>query len=406
MSFDFDRVIDRTKTNSVATDGFRQYLFDDPELTLPGQDSEAIAMWVADMALATAPVALEAMRRRVEHPIFGYTISFDAEFEHAFQGWCRRRYGWEPEREHCLPAPGVVPALFDLVSLALAPGDKVVVHTPAYEPFESAITHHGCELVPSPLTRHDDGGVGADLDHLAATVVDPRVKMFVLCHPHNPTGQAWSDEELRSMAELCLANEVLIISDEIHCDLLRVGHRHTPLAKLFPQSDQIVTCMSSSKTFNLAGMGLANVIIPHDQLRTRWQDRHFPVVNPVSLAAATAVYTDGDDWLEQLKVHLDANFALVAAVLAERLPTAVFRIPDATYLAWIDLGAYVPPEMNLTEYFAKQTGVLVEGGEKFVADGGSCIRLNVACPRSQLEEALARIAEATRLLGDQEPRRP
>lgn len=395
MSFDFDHVIDRTNTNAVAADGFREYLFDASDQALPCPDGEAMAMWVADMAFPIAPVALDAMRARLDHPIFGYTASFDGRFEGAFAGWCRRRYRWEPDLDHCVPAPGIVPALYDLVDLALDPGDKVVVHTPAYEPFESAVTHHGCELVTSPLTRAADGTVTADLDHLAATFADPAVRMFLLCHPHNPTGRAWAEDELRAMAELCFANGVLIISDEIHCDLLRVGGRHTPLAKLFPESDQIVTCMSSSKTFNLAGLGLANLIIPNDELRSRWQDRHFPVVNPISLAAATAVFSDGDQWLEQLQTYLDANFALVDQVLADRLPDALFTIPAATYLAWIDLGAYVSPELNLTNAIAERTGVLVEGGEKFVADGGPCIRVNLACPRSQLEQAFGRIVDAT-----------
>ncbi|MGI9616027.1 MAG: MalY/PatB family protein [Acidimicrobiales bacterium] len=401
MSFDFDRIIDRTHTNSIAVDGFRDYLLDDPGLTLPRPDDEAIAMWVADMAFGTAPVALDAMQDRLDHPIFGYTMSLDSEFGNAFRGWCRRRYGWMPDHEHHLPAPGVVPALYSLIELALEPGDNVVVHTPAYEPFESAVTSRGCELVTSQLTRGADGGITTDLDQLAAAFADPAVRMFILCHPHNPTGHAWTDDELRAMAELCFTNGVLIVSDEIHCDLLRGGRRHTPLAKLYPNSDQIVTCMSSSKTFNLAGHGLANVIIPNDELRARWQDRYFPVVNPISLAAATAVFTHGDEWLEQLKAYLDANFALVAQMLADRLPAATFQVPTATYLAWIDLGAYVPTGLNLTSYFAERCGVLVEGGEKFVADGGECIRLNLACPRSQVEEALTRIIEATLALAQE-----
>ncbi len=401
MSFDFDHVIDRAHTNAIAADGFRQYLLGDPELELPCADDQVIAMWVADMAFATAPVALTAMRKRIEHPIFGYTISLDAAFENAFRAWCRRRYDWEPAHEHCVPAPGVVPALYSLVDLVLEPGDKVVVHTPAYEPFESAVTHRGCELVTSRLLLRSDGTVVADLDHLAAVVSDPAVRMFILCHPHNPTGRVWSDDELRAMAELCFANGVLIVSDEIHCDLLRHGLRHTPLAKLFPGSDQIITCMSSSKTFNLAGLGLANVIIPNDEIRARWEDRYFPVVNPVSVAAATAVFDRGDEWLEQLKLYLDANFELVGQMIADRLPDAVFRVPDATYLAWVDLGAYVAPGTNLTDEFARRAGVLIEGAEKFVADDGDAIRLNLACPRSQLEEALARIIDATLALADE-----
>ena len=394
--FDFDQVIERGDTNSIAADGFRDYLFDDADLVLPCPDEEAIAMWVADMGFATAPVATEAMRRRVEHPIFGYTLLLDSELSDAFVGWCDRHYGWRPNADHLVPAPGIVPALYDLVEFALEPGEKVVTHTPAYEPFEMAADKRGAHLVTSPLVRTHDGRFTFDADDLGAKLSDPAVRMFILCHPQNPTGHAWNQDELGAMAELCFANDVLIVSDEIHCDLLRTGLAHTPLAKLYPDSDQIITCMSSSKTFNLAGLGLANVIIPNDDLRARWQEASFPVVNPISAAAATAVFRDGDEWLEALKGYLDANFELVRDELASELPDAVFHIPDATYLAWIDLSAYFASETNLTRHFAERAGVLVEGGEKFVADADGHIRVNVACPRSTVREALARIVETAR----------
>ena len=205
----------------------------------------------------------------------------------------------------------------------------------------------------------------------------------------------WTTDELRQMAELCFANDVMVISDEIHCDLMRTGLTHTPLAKLFPESDQIITCMSSSKTFNLAGLGFANVIIPNDEIREIWLDRNFPIVNPISLAAAVGVFTDGDAWLAQLRTYLDANFALVRDVVAEQLPDAVFRVPDATYLAWIDLRRYFAPDIDLTRYFAEKTGVLLEGGHKFVADGAGHVRLNLACPRSVLDDAMTKIVAAT-----------
>ena len=188
---------------------------------------------------------------------------------------------------------------------------------------------------------------------------------------------------------------MLIISDEIHCDLMRSGRTHTPLAKLFPDSDQIITCMSSSKTFNLAGLGLANVVIPNDAVRDAWEDRHFSVVNPISAAAATAVFREGGEWLAALTEYLDANFGLVRTTLAEHLPLAQFTIPEATYLAWIDLSAYFEPGTNLTRHYASQAGLLIEGGEKFVADGDGCIRMNLACPQSTVQEALNRLIATT-----------
>lgn len=402
-SFDFDEIIDRVGSNAIAVDGFREFLFDEPDLILPCPDDEALVMWVADMAFATAPVALEAMRQRLDLPIFGYTAPIDDSLTTAFIGWCERRYGWAPDPDHHVTAPGIVPALYDLVSFIAKPGDKVLTHTPAYEPFESAVTNHGCELATSDLLVGDTGAYTFDPTDLAAKLADPAVSTFILCHPHNPTGRSWRDEELRAMAELCFANDVIVISDEIHCDLLRAGRTHTPLASLFPQSDQIITCMSSSKTFNLAGLGLANVVIPHDGVRGAWQDRFFPVVNPISAAAATAVFNDGDAWLAELTNYLDANFELVRDTVADRLPHARFQIPEATYLAWIDLSAYFEPVTNLTHHFAEQAGVLIEGGAKFIANGDRCLRINLACPRSVLETALDRMIDAMPAVAGPEP---
>jgi cystathionine beta-lyase len=194
------------------------------------------------------------------------------------------------------------------------------------------------------------------------------------------------------VGEICLKHNVWVISDEIHCDLLRTGRKHTPLAKLFPDTDRIVTCMSPSKTFNMAGLMFSNVIIANEGLRTIWQTRHYGFKNPLSIAATQAAYEHGDEWLKQLKTYLDDNFAFVDQYVKRDLPQAVFHIPEATYLAWIDISAYVPKDVNLPLFFAEQAGVLLEDGHMFVANGGGCIRLNLACPRSVLEEGLRRIS--------------
>lgn len=393
--FDFDPVIDRHGTNAIATDGFRRFLFDDQPIELPGPDEDAMSMWVADMAFPVAPAATAAMRERIDHPIFGYTVNIDDRLFDAFSGWCRRRYGWAPDRDHFVTASGVVPTLFELVDLVLEPGEAAVTLTPAYAFFEHAAVHHDRTLVTCALTRDGNGGVSVDFDALEQALTDPAVRMFFLCHPHNPTGRVWAEDELRRMTELCAAHDVLVVSDEVHCDLLRTGERHTPLAALFPDSDRIVTCMSASKTFNLAGLGLAHVIIPDDVLRERWKERVFPIVNPLSLAAVTAVFDEGDDWLAALRLYLDDNLELVARTLAERLPDAGFRIPAATYLAWIDLGAYFTAGSDLTRHFAESVGLLLEGDDKFVADADGHVRLNVACPRSMVAEGLDRLVTAT-----------
>ncbi len=395
VTFDFDRIVDRTNTNSIAIDGFRQFLFGGDDIVLPCADNDAISMWVADMAFASAPAAINGMIERIEHPIFGYSVIIDDELFDAFSGWCDRYYDWAPQRDHFLTSPGVVPALYDLVEHILEPDEKVLTLTPAYAYFERAPIHHGQALVTSGLIESDDGQYTIDFVDLEAKLADPELRLFFLCHPHNPTGRAWSEHELRRMGELCLANDVIVVSDEIHCDLLRTGLTHTPLASIFPESDQIITCMSSSKTFNLAGLGIANVIIPNDEIRKIWKDRNFETVNPISVAAATGVFRDGDAWLAQLRTYLDANFEFVRKTLADQLPDAVFHVPDATYLAWIDLRKYFSPDTHLTRFYAERAGVLLEGPDKFVADADGHIRINLACPRAVVEEGLSRLISAT-----------
>ncbi|MEL6943585.1 MAG: aminotransferase class I/II-fold pyridoxal phosphate-dependent enzyme, partial [Bacteroidota bacterium] len=205
-----------------------------------------------------------------------------------------------------------------------------------------------------------------------------------------------SDEELKKLGEICLENEVSIIADEIHCDLLRKNKQFTPLAKLFPDNDQIITCMAPSKTFNLAGFMFANIIIPDEKIRIHWQERNLPVVNPLSVVAAEAAYAKGATWLAALTDYLDDNFIFLDNFLKMHLPKAKFHIPDATYLAWVDLSAYFPKGENLTLFFANQAGVILEGGNMFVSNADGFIRLNLACPKAKLEEGLIRIAEVLR----------
>jgi cystathionine beta-lyase len=394
MTYDFDRHIDRRGTNALAQDGFEGYLFgggEPPALPVPRED--LIAMWVADMQFAAPKAALDAMAERLTHPIFGYTMNFGDELYEAFHAWCVDRYGWSFAREEMQTSLGVIPALFALTDYLCEPGDKVLGLAPSYGYFRHAAEHRGCEFVTSPLVTQD-GGHFIDFADFEARASDPRTKLFFLCHPHNPTGRMWSEAELRRMAEICFRHDVTIVSDEIHCDLLRKGRRHVPLAKLFPGCKDVITCMAVSKTFNLAGMMIASIVIPDPELRAIWKKRHYPFVNPVSLAAATGAYRDGGPWLDALQGYLDGNFIWLLDFLAVHLPQARFMIPDATYLAWIDLGAYFPQPVNFTRFFIEKAGVMLEGGEMFVANGENMIRLNLACPRTQLEDVLTRMRDA------------
>jgi cystathionine beta-lyase len=394
MKYNFDKVISRQDTDAVSVDGFRTYLFDKKDaLNLPCLDSELIVMWVADMEFATCPEIITALKDRVEHGLFGYTEISNTRFKDSFIHWTKSRYDWETDRDHIVTSPGVVPALYDLIGYICKSDEKILTLTPSYSYFKLAADHKGIELLTSNLISKD-GSFFMDVEDIRAKIKNNKVSLFILCSPHNPTGRIWSEGELQELGELCLENNVMVISDEIHCDILRKGNHFTPMAKLFPESDQIITCMAPSKTFNLAGLMFANLIIPNDELRNQWTKNHFSSENPLSITAALAAYTSGQEWLDELKLYLDDNFKLLKDYLAVHLPKAVFTMPEATYLAWINVSAYFPEEENIALFFANKAGVLLEGGNMFVSNANGYIRLNLACPRSRLEEGLRRITEA------------
>lgn len=394
MKYDFDEIIDRKGTNAMNTEGFREYIFHAPaSMRFPYTDDEFIRMWVADMEFATPPEIIEAIKERLDKRIFGYTKVFDPNYYLSFVNWTKLHYNWTFEKEQLVTSPGIIPALYELVEYICQPDEKILIFTPSYAFFKHAADYNHIELICSDLVNKQ-GYYTIDFDDLEKKVKDEKVSLCIFCNPHNPSGRVWAPEELKRFGEICLENNVWIISDEIHCDLLRNGEVHTPLAKLFPQTDRIITCMAPSKTFNMAGLMLSNVIIPNKELRDVWQARHYGFENPLSIVAAQAAYQYGSEWLKQLKIYLDDNFAFVKEYLDHHLPSAVFRIPEATYLAWVNISAYLPEEKNMPLYFANKAGVLLEGGNMFVANSDGYIRLNLACPRSTLEEGLKRICIA------------
>jgi len=393
MNYDFDTIIRRRGTNAVSTDGYRSYLFGSrgKDMDLPYPEDELVRMWVADMDFAVADVILEAIRDRAKSgSILGYSKVSDPEYYEAFARWTQSRYGWHCEREEMFTTPGVVPALYKLVDYATKPGDKVLILTPSYGPFAGAVRACSRELVCSPL-KNEGGYFTMDYEDIRQKAADPHTTLCLFCNPHNPSGRAWSEEELKRFGEICFANGVRVISDEIHCDLTRTGVTHIPFKKVFPDEERIVTCMAPSKTFNLAGLMISNIAIHDTQLRQTFRERYAGNDNPLSIAAAQAAYSQGGPWLEELRAYLDGNFACVAEYLQERLPKAVFRVPQATYLAWVDVSAYVSEKENLPLLFAQGAGVLLEGSGMFVGNDAGFIRLNLAMPRAQVQEGLRRI---------------
>ena len=394
MKYNFDKIIDRRNTNAMSMEGFRAYLFDEnDELDFPCADDEFISMWIADMEFASPPEISEALKKRIDHGIFGYSQIFDPKYKSSFLDWTTSRYDWSFDTNHLVTSKGIIPALFALIEYICQPDEKVLIVTPSYAFFKHAADHNDRTLVTSDLIC-EAGHYAMDFEDLRNKAADEKVKLCIVCSPHNPTGRIWEDDELKKLGEICLENKVMIIADEIHCDLLRSGKKFTPMAKLFPTSDQIITCMAPSKTFNLAGFMISNIIIPNDELRNKWKEKQLPIDNPLSIVAAQTAYSEGQEWLSQLTLYLDENFSFLQNYLKEHLPKALFHIPDSTYLAWVDVSAYFPKNENLTLFFANQAGVLLEGGNMFVANSDGYIRLNLACPRIRLKEGLDRITQA------------
>ncbi|MED9812623.1 MAG: PatB family C-S lyase [Longibaculum muris] len=392
--YNFDEIIDRKHTNAMNTDGFRDYIFHaDESMKFPYKDEEFIRMWVADMEFATPDVVIEGIEERLKNRIFGYTRVFSNDYYDAFVSWCQKRYDWSFEKKELVMSNGIIPALYELVNYICKKDEKVLFLTPSYAYFKYAADFNERESVCSDLINQD-GYYTIDYEDFAKKASDPQTKLFILCNPHNPTGRVWREEELMKIAKIIEENELWVISDEIHCDLIRTCQKHIPLGKVMPTYQKLITCMAPTKTFNLAGLMISNVIIRDEKLRNIWLSRHYNFDNPLSIAAAQNAYAKGEEWLKELQVYLDNNFKLTQDYLKENLPQAKFRISEATYLAWVDLSNYFEPDENLPLFFAYRAGVLLEGGNMFVQNSDCFIRLNLACPKSILLEGLKRICEA------------
>ena len=392
--YNFDEIIDRRHTNAMNTDGFREYIFHaDETMTFPYKDEEFIRMWVADMEFATPEVVIDAIRQRLDKRIFGYSRVFEPGYYEAFSNWCQRRYGWSFPKKELVMSNGIIPALYELVEYITKEDEKVLFLTPSYAYFKYAADFNHRECVCSDLIN-EDGRYTINWADLEGKAADPKTSLLILCNPHNPSGRVWTGEELQKIAEIAEKNQLWVISDEIHCDLLRTNQQHIPLGKIMPDYPRLVTCMAPSKTFNMAGLMISNIMIRDERLRHVWLSRHYNFDNPLSIAAAQAAYEKGEPWLEELRIYLDENFRFTGEYLAAHLPLAKYRVSEATYLAWVDLNAYFSPDEDLSMFFANQAGVLLEGGNMFVQNSDGFIRLNLACPKSVLEEGLRRICEA------------
>lgn len=399
MKYDFDEIIDRRNTNSENVEGFRSYMFSDkPDIKLPFDDGELIRMWVADMEFAVAPEICDAVKERVNKRIFGYTGMFGDEYYNAFAAWCRDRYNWDFPKEELVFSPGIIPALYELVEDIAAPDEKVLFLTPSYGFFKHACRYSDRQFICSPM-KNDSGEFSVDFEDLAAKAADPDVKLMIWCSPHNPTGRVWTGEEAEQVADIVMKNDLWIISDEIHCDIIRNGQQHIPMGKIMPGYRKLITCMAASKSFNMAGMLFSNIIIRDEEMRKQFvrRDKLGGSVNPLSLAANQAAYEKGWPWLQELRTYLDGNFEFAVDFINRNIPGAVCSIPQATYLLWVDFNGCGIDADNFSEFFAEKAGVLVESGNKlFVDNAEGFVRINLAMPRALVKEGLERMARAVK----------
>lgn len=396
--YNFDEIIDRTHTNALNTDGFRGYIFHaGPEKVFPFADDEFVRMWVADMEFATAPEICDALKARIDRRIFGYTGVYDDDYYQSFNKWCVDHYDWEVPHDELTYSPGIIPALFQLVETLCKKNEKIIINTPAYGYFAHAAEYNNVEFISSPLKRDEKGHFTLDLENFEKCAADPKAKLVIFCNPHNPTGRMWTEEELAGVAKIVEKYNLWIISDEIHCDLIRAGKKHIPMAKVMTDYPKLITCMSASKTFNMAGLQFSNIIIRDPATREEFKsaDKIGGFVNPLSLVGQKAAYDVGGQWHEEMKAYLDENFNFLKTFLEENLPEAVMEIPEATYLAWVDMSAYFDKDEDLPSFFAYKAGVLLEGGDAlFVGNANRFIRLNLAMPRSIIKTGLTRMAAA------------
>jgi cystathionine beta-lyase len=380
MTYDFDRLIDRRSTESIKWHYYGE---------------EALPLWVADMDFVSPEPVVRALRERAEHGVYGYPQE-PKELRAVIVDWAARHYGWQVQPDWLVFTPGVVVG-FNLACHAVtAPGDGVLIQTPVYPPFFQVPKNVKLELDQTELRREADGSYTIDFDAFESAITD-RTRVFLLCSPHNPIGRVWRRDELERMADICLRRNLVICSDEIHCDLTFGGYRHIPTASLAPEiAERTITLIAASKTFNIAGLGCALAIIPNPELRKQYTAAHAGLVPHLDLmgyTATLAAYRDGQEWLDELLPYLEGNRDVLLNYVETQLPGLLMGKPEGTYLAWLDCReAGIPGKP--CEFFLQNARVALNDGEAFGRGGEGFVRLNFGCPRSTLVEALDKMKAA------------
>ena len=381
MKYDFDELVERRGTGCVKWDE---------------ASPEVIPLWVADMDFKAAPAILEAVRKRAEHGVFGYTV-VEEDYYVAIISWFQRRHQWKIRREEILYTTGVVPAMSVAIKALTMPGEKVLILSPDYNCFFSSVRNNGCEVLESGLKRVGDT-FEVDFEDFEAKCADEKTTVFLLCNPHNPTGRVWTKEELERMNDICLKYGVKVVSDEIHCELIMPGYKFQPFAAVSEACRQNSVILNSpSKSFNIAGLQAANIICSQPEWRRRL-DRAINInevcdLNPFGPVGLKAAYNESEEWIDELNQYLWGNFQALCDFAAERLPQWKVCQLEGTYLPWVDISALGVSSQAYADRLYEEAKVWVNPGTMYgPKTGEGYIRLNIACPRSRLMEALERIA--------------
>ena len=389
--YDFDKPVCRRGTHCVKHDALGEVY---------GRD-DLISLWVADMDFETPDFVVEAMRERLEHPVFGYTVAYDSYWQ-SIQDWLLARHSWRVEREWMRYIPGIVKGIGMAINALTERGDKVIIQPPVYHPFRLVPEHGGREVVFNPLRRLDDGGYEMDFDNLES-IIDSRCKLLILSNPHNPAGIVWSRETLIRLAEIADKHNLIVISDEIHCDMTLYGHSHTPFATVSEAAARCsITFGAPSKTFNIAGIVSSYAIVPDASLRERFYswlsacEMDAPTI--FAMVATEAAFRNGDSWRRQMLAYIEQNIDFVDDYLRQNLPMIKLLKPQASFLVWLDFSALCLIHYALNDLVVNKARLAMNDGAMFGAGGEQFMLMNVATGRSVLQQALGQLRDAvTRL---------
>ena len=387
MKYDFDTITDRRGTNCLKYDFAKER----------GKKEGILPLWVADMDFPTAPGILKRLETAVQHGIFGYSEGKEPYFE-AVSGWYQKHFGWKVQREWLIKTPGVVFAISAAIRAFTREGDAVLLQQPVYYPFKEVIEDNHRILVNNPL-QLVEGHYEINFEDFEKKIVEQKVKLFLLCSPHNPVGRVWKEWELLKLGEICLKHGVLVVSDEIHSDFVWPGNRHMVFASLSEKFSSItVTCTAPSKTFNLAGLQVSNIFIPNPKLRREFRkavaQTGYSQLNLMGLLACQAAYEEGEEWLSQLKEYLEGNLSFVRKYLKEYLPQIHLIEPEGTYLIWLDFRELGLTEAQREDLIVNKAGLWLDSGAMFGVDGEGFERINLACPQAILKQAMEQLRNA------------